>query len=310
MDARKGGVGVFQRARAKALQYVRYSPNLGANVILAGAAPKAAFDRFSANFPAMQAEIRAAEAARRVARRPRRAASAPRSMFTNPQDPSHGKGQLVIVTDLQATNWRDVTRGDLPDDVEILIEYVGLGPDVGNLAITNVATVSRPEVGRADAGARRDAELLRRGPVAHDRADRQRPRLPAGGRVQGVEPRRRDVRAARRLGRRGGLDHRRRATGRGARRAARRRRAPLRVQVRKAAVFALVSRESAQEVGTSAYFLARMLCPSSGTASAAGERVAAFQPGAATPDALAEADLLVLDKPGRLSRSGSSSWPG
>jgi hypothetical protein len=44
-----------------------------------------------------------------------------------------------------------------------------------------------------------------------------------------------------------------------------------------------------------------MLCPSSGTAGAGGERVAAFTPGAETPDALAEADLLVLDKPGRLT---------
>jgi hypothetical protein len=300
MNARKGGVGVFQRARAKALQYVRYSPDLGANLILAGASPKAAFDRFSANFPAMQAEIRNAEPRAESLDAPAALQRAAR-MFTNPQDPSHGKGQLVIVTDLQATNWRDVARGDLPDDVEIFIEYVGLGPDVGNLAITNVATVSRPEAGRATpvrvemknfSGAEqsRTIEL-----TANARVYRQEVACKAWSRVVATFELPADsvaeagwvAGAAQLVEARDALpgdDVRHFAFG-----------------MRQAAVFALVSRESAEEVGTSAYFLARMLCPSGGTARSAGERVAVFTPGAAAPDALAEADLLVLDKPGRLT---------
>ncbi len=306
MDARKGGVGVFQRARAKALQYVRYSPDLGANVILAGATPKAVFDRFSGNFPAMQSAIRAAEARAEFLDAPaalQRAAG----MFTNPEDPSHGKGQLVIVTDLQATDWRDATRGDLPDDVEVLIEYVGLGPDAGNLAITNVATVSRPEVGRPTpvrvemqnfSGAEQSREIEL---TANDRVYRQEVACKAwSSAVAAFElPADSIAEAGWIAGAAQLVEARDALPGDDAR--------PFAFRVRKAAVFALVSKESAEEVGTSAYYLARMLCPSS---EVAAERVAAFDPGAAPPDALAEADLLVLDKPGLLTPEWIQSLAG
>jgi hypothetical protein len=302
MNARKGGVGVFQRARAKALQYVRYSPDLGANLILAGARPKAAFDLFSANFPAMQAEIRAAEAREENLDAPAALARAAQ-MFSNPQDPARGKGQLVIVTDLQATSWREVGRGDLPPDVEIIVEYVGLGlgPEVGNLAVTSVSTVGRPEVGRptpvrvemqnfSGADQTRTVEL-----AANDRVYRQDVACKAWSRAVAAFELPGDATAenggwiigtAQLVEARDALpfdDVR-----------------PFAFEVRKAAFYAVVSRESGQEVGSSTYFVARMLCPTAGMANAGGERVVAFRPGAATADALTEADMIVLNQPGRL----------
>ena len=61
MNARKGGVRVFDRARAQALRYVARREGLRINLLLAGATPRAAFDTFSINYPALQAEVRRAE---------------------------------------------------------------------------------------------------------------------------------------------------------------------------------------------------------------------------------------------------------
>lgn len=148
MNARKGGVRVFDRAQAQALRYVKRGGDLRTNVVLAGARPRAAFDTLSANYPALEAEVRRAQPLDKELDARSALARAAQLLEAKGRE-NVGRGQVVVVTDLQATNWRGVSRAALPSDLDVTVEYVGLGPDAGNLTLAGVSAPERVEVGRA-----------------------------------------------------------------------------------------------------------------------------------------------------------------
>ena len=57
LSAVDGGTELFEQARAAAAEQLRYRPNLRANLILAGASPRAVFDQPSQNFDALRSEL-------------------------------------------------------------------------------------------------------------------------------------------------------------------------------------------------------------------------------------------------------------
>ena len=126
------------------------------NLILAGAQPQAAFDTFSSNYPALEAEVRRAEV-RQEELDAKGALARAAQLISAPTEAKSGTAQVVIVTDLQETNWSDLAGAQLPAGVDVRIEYVGLGPDAGNLAVTDVSPVGAPGAGRRSRCARRSA---------------------------------------------------------------------------------------------------------------------------------------------------------
>jgi hypothetical protein len=299
MHAHTRGIGVFQRARAKALQYVRYDPKLSANVLFAAARPRAAFDRFSSNFAALQSEIRTVEL-REEALNARAALAEAVRLF---QQEGGAPGQLVLITDLQESNWRDVPAIELPKNVEIVVEHVGLDADAGNLSVSDAGP----------SGASRDG-----GPVVvrvdvenfSDAAQARSVRLEANGRpyTQEItcEPWGKSTavfelpRESLLAGAAGGwvsgkaelMDANDSLPTDDVRHFA--------FEVMKPPTFALISRQSPALVGGSSYFLARMLCPAAGSGQAA-ESLISLDAGGLVPEQLANCDLLALVRPGRLT---------
>ena len=297
MDARRGGIRVFDRARALAQTYVRRTGSVRTNLILAGARPRAVFDEFSSNYPALEAEVRHAEV-RQEELDAKGALARAAQLLAAPGRQPGGTGQIVVVTDLQDTNWRDLAAAQVPAGVDVRIEYVGLGADAGNLAVTDVSPVGGPRLGeplslRVEVGnfSRSDqsrtveltvnARVYRRevAPAAYGRATLTFD-LPADVATGGPD-------AGWVCGQARLIEARDALPSDDAR--------PFAFRLGEAPVYALLSREDPRHVGSGAYFVWRMLSP--------GERERVLHVDPADPDAsaLATADLVVVEKPGRLS---------
>jgi len=294
MNARKGGVLAFDRAKAQALRYLRQGGGLRTDVVLAGARPRAVFDSLSANHPALEAEVRRAEPLEEELDARTALARAAQLLESKAGE---GRGQIVIVTDLQETNWHDVSRGALQPDVDVVVEYVGLGPDAGNLALSGVASQRRIEAGQpaqirvevqnfAGSDQLRTVELK-----ANTRVYRQDIRCPAWQSAAALF----DLPAADA----GWIT--------GAARIIEARDALPADDIRyfafcvgQAPAYVVLSLDDPRRVGTSSYFLSRMLCPTPPSGAAAGTKVLHVSPDLVSATELAQADLLVVNRPGRL----------
>ncbi len=275
-----------------AQRYVRRTGNVRTNLILAGARPRAVFDEFSTNFPALDAEVRRAEVRQEELDAKGALARAGQLLAAPGREPG-GTSQIVIVTDLQETNWRDLAAAQVPAGVDVRIEYVGLGADAGNLAVTDVSPVGAPRRGepltlRVEVGnfsrsdQSRTVEL-----TANGRVYRREVAPPAYGHATLTFDLPADVAAEGWVCGRARLIEARDALPDDDAR-------PFAVHLGEAPVYALVSREDPRHVGSGAYFVWRMLSPGG------QERVVPVD--AADPDAatLATADMVVVEKPGRL----------
>jgi hypothetical protein len=291
-----------------ALRYVARTGRSGGtgdvrtNLILAGAQPQAAFETFSTNFTALEAEVRQAQV-RQEELDARGALARAAQLISAPAEDTSGAAQVVIVTDLQETNWADLAGTQLPAGVDVRVEYVGLGPDAGNLAVTDVTPQGAP---------RRGAPLSLRVEMGNFTGSEQARtlELTANGRVY-----RREVSAAA-WGRAGvafdlpadladeGPDagwvcgQVRLVEARDALPADDAR--PFAFQLGEAPAYALVSREDVRHVGSGAYFIWRMLCPQPARNGESQDRVLPVDAAQPDPAVLSAADMVVLEKPGRL----------
>jgi len=296
MDARRGGIRVFDRARAMAQTYVRRTGTVRTNLILAGAQPRAVFDEFSTNYPALDAEVRRAEV-RQEELDAKGALARAAQLLAAPGRQPGGTGQVVVVTDLQETNWRDLAASQVPAGVDVRIEYVGLGTDAGNLSVTDVSPVGAPRRGgplplRVEVGnfsrsdQSRTVELTANGrvyrreaaPAAYGHATLTFD-LPADVAADGPD-------AGWVCGQARLIEARDALPDDDAR--------PFAIRLGEAPVYALVSREDPRHVGNGAYFVWRMLSPGG------QERVVPVDAAAPDASALATADMVVVEKPGRL----------
>lgn len=295
MDAHKSGMNVFQAACAKSLEYLKNDSGLRSNLIIAGARPRAVFERFSSNFLELQSEAR--NASPRPEALDAKAAVAKAAQLFSEEDGA-ANSQLVIVTDLQETNWREITRESLPPGIEIVVEAVGLGPDAGNLAVTNVVPLGRIEAGRparlrvdmqnySGADQTRTVEL-----TAADRVLRLEASLKAGAAASLIFELSEEETSlaegwltgqARIIEARDALevdDSRSFA-----------------FELKPAPRYLLVSNDNVTDIGTPAHYLARMIEPYS--RKSRGE-IRALPADAVTPEALNDSDMVILCRPGRL----------
>jgi hypothetical protein len=299
MGARRGGVRVFDRARAQALRHITHHGDTRIDLILAGARPRAVFDALSTNYPALEAEARGAEVVEEAL--DARAALARATQLLD-ASPAQGRGQIVIVSDLQQTNWRQALGPELVSRQDLVVEYVGLGADAGNLAVTGVSTVGNPEAGSPTSmqvevnNFSGSTQLRTVQLVANDRSFRQEVEMPAFQRAAAVFEVPADV-----VGEQTGgwvmgsariVEARDVLASDDARHFA--------FRLKNAPRSVLISREDPRQVGSSSYFLSRMLCPGAVRHEGPAETVVHLRPDAVTGVALEGADLLVLNKPGLL----------
>ncbi|GMV95849.1 MAG: hypothetical protein AMXMBFR83_02190 [Phycisphaerae bacterium] len=291
------GIQLFERARPAAAGYLAYVPGLRANLVLAGARPRAVFERPSSNLAALREAL--AEARVRPERIDAQAAiTAASDMLAKAAGDAETRLELVIVSDFQRDNWSRVDFSVLPERTRIQLESVAPPETPANLAVLRVGSQGQAELGGA---VTLEAEVGNYSP-----APRQvRVEFTAGDGVYRAEglcpPQARTTLTTTAVLQAGGWQ-----TGRArllnvedalpeddAR--------PFVLDVRPGTVYALVTREPASQLASSSYYLERALVPARPRETRGTEKVIRVRPDQLDRDALAAADLVAVDHPGKLS---------
>jgi hypothetical protein len=301
------GVSAFERARPVAARYLSGGPGARANLILAGARPRAVFEQVSSNLPALRDELASAQP------RPERlnlqaAINRAAEMLAAAGTGGAARRELVVLSDFQRADWSSFDPSPLPKDTVIRLESVAPPQPPANVAVLRVAAAGRVEEGRES---RVEVDVGNFSPAARqvqvdllvgDATYRLDGLCPPGvsttlsttfvprtagwqtgeARLAGVE----DALPA---------DDAR----------------PFVLGVRTAPNYALVTRDDPKPRATSSHFLERALAPASDgrgvggrearVAAGGAARVQRIDPKVLDRDALAGADLVVLDHPGKLS---------
>lgn len=299
------GVAAFDRAKPAAAKYLAGASGTRANLILAGARPRPVFDALSANVAALRDGL---SAAKPLAERLDLRGAVARAGEMLAAAPPGGRRELVIVSDFQRADWAAADFAPLPADVVIQLESVAPSGDTpANLAVQRVAAAGRVEQGRevvveVDVGnysrvARQVQAELTLGASTY----RLEGLCPPGVKstlTTTVVPRDAGWQTgeARLLSAEDALpaDNAR----------------PFVLNVKPAPTYVLLTREPAKPQAVSSHFVERALAPGAAarrtidaTATAAGpvERVQRVDSKAVPDkDALAAADLIVVDHPGKL----------
>lgn len=143
MSAGSGGVTSWSQATASALQYLESSPGMEAAVIFAGAKAHSVFDRFSPNLTALREAV---NQARPKAERcePRVALEKAAAMLGQSNG---GTPELVIISDFQRSNWGTLGLDLIPSDTQVQFHSVA-GASTDNVAIQAIRFASEPVVGQ------------------------------------------------------------------------------------------------------------------------------------------------------------------
>jgi hypothetical protein len=295
MAARSGGSSAFDRARAIAARYLNFGTDMRGNLILAGAQPRATFDRLSTNVAAMRQDLSTVTA--RSERLNLQAAinAASEMLATQSGDDPSLRRELVIVSDFQRSNWSSVDFSPLPKETLIQLESVAPPQAPANLAVLRVGAQGRLEQGRSvrlevEVGnystAPRDVQVELT--VGEAQYHVNGVCAPGGKTTLTGDVTLRDagwkIGRARLVGVDDALpnDDARWFV----------------LDVRPAPTYALVTRDPSKPQPSSSHFLERALVPA--TNARAGERVVRVDPQKLDRDAVASADLIILDHPGRL----------
>jgi hypothetical protein len=145
MAAVSRGVSSFERARTDAASEFRYTPGLTGNLILAGAKPRAIFPGPSSNFGAMRETLASAQP-RPEALNLKAAIELAADMLAKTA-PDHRR-ELVVISDFQRSNWASADFSALPKDTSIELHSVAAKEPLANLAILRAGASGRAEEGR------------------------------------------------------------------------------------------------------------------------------------------------------------------
>ncbi len=134
MAATHRGIEAVERARTTAAGYLRYRPGLRANLILAAAAARPVFEEPSTNFDALRDELARCQA---LPQRldVNRALAAAAEMLAPASEDDGRAGELVIVSDFQRANWAKADFSLLPAETKIQLESTAAATASPNLAI-------------------------------------------------------------------------------------------------------------------------------------------------------------------------------
>ncbi len=133
MAATERGVEAIERARTIAAGHLRYRPGLWADLVLAGATSRAAFDQASTNFDALRDELA------RCRVRPERvdvsrAVAMAAELLAPASADDDRRRELVVVSDFQRSTWAAADFSPLPEGTQIQLESAA-GEARENLAI-------------------------------------------------------------------------------------------------------------------------------------------------------------------------------
>ena len=145
MAAVSQGTAAYERARAKAADYLVFRSGLHVNLLLAGAEPISLFDGLSTNFQAMHDELD------HSGPRPERlnlAAALSRAGEFLAGTASTMRRELVIVSDFQRNSWATADFTAVPADTRIELESVAPAETPSNAAVLKVSTPEQVVQGR------------------------------------------------------------------------------------------------------------------------------------------------------------------
>ena len=296
MAATSHGIQTFERTRPIAAKLLGYVPNLQANLILAGASPQPVFDRPSTNFSTlMDAVANAQPLPQRL--QVQTAINSAAEMLVQVEG-QQVRRELVLVSDFQRSNWAAADFSILP--TETVIQLVSVAPEETpmNLAILRVGSQGRVEQGRAF---RLEIDVGNYSPTARPVTVEVKigqslflatGQCAAGGRTTLVSEailttEGWHVGEAKLVGLDDGLseDNSR----------------PVVLRVHPQPTYLLLTRQSAGARPSSSYFLERAISPMQAKDGQATEKIVRIDPSRASPEAITEADLLLLDHPGKMS---------
>lgn len=297
MAAVSQGSTTLERARPLAAAQLTDQPGLRANLLLASSRVQPVFEELSANLPALQDELAHAQV------RPERldvqaAVNRAAEMLAKSSQSTGQHRELIIFSDFQRSNWATVDFSVLPADTHIQLESVAAGRAPANLAILQVAAQGRPEQGRdlhLEVEVGNYSETARQVQVEVSLGE-ARYRLnglcpPGIGTVLSTDVPLQAV---------GWLQGNVRLLDVADALAADDVR-PLVLEVRAAPTYALITRQPADLRPSSSYYLERALAPMTPRPGRPAERVVRLDPVRVDEEALAGAEILIVDHPGRLA---------
>ena len=145
MAATDGSVGRFQLAKVQAKRFLNSESGLKANLVLAGAQPKAVFEQASANVKVLNDAL--VEAKAKPEHVDVQAALSMASTMLAGDDPET-ELEVVVVSDFQRSNWAAVDFSILPEKAKIQLESVAEADAMlANVAIESVRFLEQPTVG-------------------------------------------------------------------------------------------------------------------------------------------------------------------
>lgn len=300
MAATSHGVQLLERARPLAAQFFNVSSDTRINLILAGATPRSIFERPSSSAAALRDELA------QVQPRPEKlqiqaAIQQAAEQFARMASDKEMSQELIIISDFQRTNWSAVDFKPLPEKVRIKLESVASKETLPNLAITKVGVPGRVEQGRET---RIEVEVGNYSPSTRqvqvelsiaNASYRLAGTCPSNGKATlstdvvfrtpgwiSGEARLLDVQDSL------AADNIR----------------PFVIEVRPLPAYVLVTRQPLSQRGAS-YFLERGLFPHMPVAGQADSRLKRMDGSQLDREALAAADVILLDHPGKLSNEGN-----
>ena len=144
MSAGSGGVTSWSSAVASALQYLEGTAGMQAGVVFAGARARPVFDQLSPNFASLREAIKQAVPMAERAEPPAAIEQAAKLLSKSPA----GTKELVIISDFQRTNWGTLLLDLVPADTQVQFHSVAQS-NTGNLAITGIRFSSEPVIGQS-----------------------------------------------------------------------------------------------------------------------------------------------------------------
>jgi len=301
MAATEGGIEGMERARTVAARFLRYRPDLRANLILAGAQPQAVFEHASTNFDALRDELAHCGA---LPQRldVNRALALAAEMLAPVSDSDQSRRELIVVSDFQRANWAKADFSQLPAKTQIQLESIAPQSQPANIAILRAEGRALNARGRS---VQLQVEVGNFGPAARkvvveavlgESIWRLHATCPAGRTTTlSEEIQLRDV--GWQYGRATLIDADDALAADNTR--------PLVVQVRPKPVYAIITRQSStrrpSSSSSSSYFLECALLPDARLKDDASAKVLRVDPSEVDAASLSRVDLILLDHPGKLS---------
>ena len=132
MSAKTIGTSAIALAQATALKYLKYSPNLQANVVLVGAKARPVFKSVSPNLAIVREAVRSA-IPRCEKVDVKSAMNLIGAMLT---ESKATKSELIVISDFQRSNWSNLFLDSIPKNTKIQLESVATPEPLNNVAIT------------------------------------------------------------------------------------------------------------------------------------------------------------------------------